>query len=82
MKRSLTLSDAVRSQLRSLPPRVRIRAGNALLDLAAADDPTVLTGPHPDHPEDPFVRQMRGIGYVAVVLVYGHRVVALSIRPD
>lgn len=82
MKRSLTLSDSVRSQLRALPPRVRIRSGNALLELAAAAEPAALTSPHPGHPQDPFVRQLRGIGYVATVLVYGHRIVALSIRPD
>ncbi|GAB3214223.1 hypothetical protein GCM10027294_52810 [Marinactinospora endophytica] len=81
VKRSITLSGPVRDQLRALPPRVRIRAGDALLALAAADDPALLTQPHPDY-DDPFVRQMRGIGYVMTVLVYGHRIVALTVRPD
>lgn len=81
MKRSITLSGSVRGQLQALPPRVRIRAGEALLALAAADDPDVLAQPHPDY-DDPFVRRMSGLGYSMTLLVYGHRVVALDVRSD
>mgnify|MGYP001635079364 CR=1 FL=1 len=81
MKRDITLSDAIRFQLADLPPRVRIRAGEALLALAAADEPDLLAEPHPDY-DDPFVRRMSGIGFAMTVLVYGHRVVALDVRND
>ncbi|MDE3722848.1 hypothetical protein PWG71_15775 [Nocardiopsis sp. N85] len=79
MKRSLTLTNAARAHLRHLPARLRIRAGEALLSLAAADDPEVPTIAHPD---DPFVRHLRGVGFVCTVLLYDHRVVAVSVRPD
>lgn len=81
MKRAITLAGPVRGQMRTLPPRVRIRVGNALLALADADEPAVLAQPHPDY-DDPFVRQLRGTGYVMTVLVYGHRIVALTVRSD
>ena len=81
MKRAITLSDAVRDQLAALPPRVRIRAGEALLALAAADEPDLLAQPHPDYDDD-FVRRLSGLGFSMVVLVYGHRVVALDVRSD
>lgn len=82
MKRDITLSGAVRSQLRALTPRVRIRAGEALLDLAAADEPALLTQPHPEYPDDPFVRRLNGLGFTLTVLVYGHRIVALTASSD
>ncbi|WP_306367518.1 hypothetical protein [Nocardiopsis sp. CC223A] len=64
-----------------LPLRARIRAGEALLALAAADAPDILARPRPDH-SDPFVRRMSGLGYCMTLLVYGHRVVALDVRSD
>lgn len=82
MKRNITLSDTVRGQLRALPPRVRVRIGEALLELAAADDTDLLTDPHPEHPDDPYVRRIRGVGFVATILIYGHRVVALTAHSD
>ncbi|OOC52455.1 MULTISPECIES: hypothetical protein [Nocardiopsis] len=80
-RRDITLSDAIRDQMAALPPRVRIRAGEALLALAAADDPDVLAQPHPDY-DDEFVRRMSGLGYNMTLLVYSHRVVALDVRSD
>ncbi|MGI5122773.1 hypothetical protein ACQEU5_24975 [Marinactinospora thermotolerans] len=71
-----------RSQLRALPPRVRVRIGEALLELAASDETDLLTETHPEHPDDPYVRRLRGVGFVSTILVYGHRVVALTAHPD
>lgn len=82
MKRLLTLTDAFRNQMHALPSRVRIRAGETLLDLAEADDPGPLTEPDPAHPGDPFVRQVRTVDYRMTVLVYDQHVVAVAIRSD
>ncbi|KOX11010.1 hypothetical protein [Nocardiopsis sp. NRRL B-16309] len=82
MKRSITLDPRVREQLRALTPLVRVRAGDALLELAAADDPDELAIGHPEYPDDPYIRQLRGLGFVMTVLFYDHRVVALTVHTD
>jgi hypothetical protein len=82
VKRSITLDSRVREQLRALTPLVRVRAGDALLELAAADDPDPLTTRHPEYPDDSFIRQLRGLGFVMTVLVYDQRVVALIVHAD
>ncbi|MEU0237677.1 hypothetical protein ABZ234_08295 [Nocardiopsis sp. NPDC006198] len=82
MKRLLTLTDPFREQMHALPSRVRIRAGETLLDLAEAAAVDSLTERHPAHPDDPFVRLVRSVGYQMTVLVYDQHVVAVAIRAD
>lgn len=81
-KRRIELSPLFRRQLRALPERVRIRAGEALLTVAAADDTDVHTDTHPDYPADPYIRRVVGTGYRMTVLVYTARLEAVTVYPD